>query len=496
MSDLKNNAASSAKHALKPWQRKSIIAGVLTVVIALGYWWYTKLEWEEKEIDRGYSKEARLNDFLAAEIFLRKHGIPTTTVKNLSLLDTHSWRNLTLGERDTVVIINGYKTLTQERYDALYEWVEAGGTLVTSTQNPFIGTHTSAEDVLLSDFNIELEPEKHDDDNRNIFEKIADDLDKKDKEQDEEPTTENRAADDAGSETPADEDSHTKNQDGKPDTRSNHENPEPEERPDNTYRCALKETPTPIQFGSEQKPLDFDFSRRAPFIYYDYVAHENDADEPSSESLQEGASAAADEKNYHYDEKRGHLLYFDVGAGSITITSDNTIWSNQRIDCHDHAYGLWQLVNPDGRVWILINQDAPSLAALLWRNAPYGVIAGLIALLLWLWALGARFGPILVIEQTGRRSLAEHIYASAMLLWRKQQHPQLLTLLRKEILDRLNEQHPQQQATSNDQTIEFLYHLTGIAQTDIKQALFTDDLHQPQEFANAIAHLQTIRKQL
>ncbi len=79
-----------------------------------------------------------------------------TTVKNLSLLDKHSWRNLKLGAQDTIVIINGYKTLTQERYDSLYEWVEAGGTLITSTQNPFIGTHTSEEDLLLNDFNIEL----------------------------------------------------------------------------------------------------------------------------------------------------------------------------------------------------------------------------------------------------------------------------------------------------------------------------------------------------
>ncbi len=92
-------------------------------------------------------------------------------------------------------------------------------------------------------------------------------------------------------------------------------------------------------------------------------------------------------------------------------------------------------------MWFLINQDAPSLAAIVWRNAGYGVLAALLALVLWLWATSVRFGPVLVIEQSGRRNLAEHIYASAMLLWRNQQHPQLLKLLRKEILEHLNEQH-------------------------------------------------------
>lgn len=529
---------SDAKESLTPVQRGLILGALVALLIGLGYWWYTTLQWEEKEIDLGYSKEARQNDFLAAEIFLRKQGVQATTVKNLSLLDKHSWRNLQLGAQDTVVIINGYKTFTQERYDSLYEWVEAGGTLITSTQNPFIGTHTSEEDLLLDDFNIELPPEEDDADTRDFMEKLADGFDEEDesdsesddekndgKESDEEEsdnkqdtsadksstdnatekTTVADKSDDKADAVPDKKDSNNKknNDDKKGKTKK-------EEKPENYYRCRLKETPTPIEFADEEKPLNFDFSRRSQFIYYDYVAHDDtDKDTESSETptnedvaVDDEETESVDEENtdeeedYHYDEKHEHLLYFDIGEGSITITSDNTIWANQRIDCHDHAYGLWRLVNPDGRVWFLINQDAPSLASILWRNASYGVIAGIIALVLWLWALSVRFGPVLVVEQSGRRSLAEHIYASAMLLWRKQQHPQLLNILRKEIFERLDEQHPNLNQASGDQRLEFLHQLTGIAQADIKQALFAEDLHHPQEFAAAIAHLQTIWKQL
>jgi len=482
---------SDAKESLTRLQRGLIIGALAAVLAGLGYWWYTTLEWEEKEIDLGYSKEARQNDFLAAEIFLRKQGVQATTVKNLSLLDKHSWRNLKLGAQDTIVIINGYKTLTQERYDSLYEWVEAGGTLITSTQNPFIGTHTSEEDLLLNDFNIELEPEKNDTDTRDLLEKLADGLDEEETETETETETSGDNKDTAEKNLKKIE----KDQ---------------EEKPENYYRCRIDATPTAIEFANEEKPLNFDFGRRNPFIYYDYVAHDDTTENSERSETPTDEDVAVDdaketeavngegknEEDYHYDEKREHLLYFDIGDGSVTVTSDNSIWENQRIDCHDHAYGLWRLVNPDGRVWFLINQDAPSLAAILWRNASYGVIAGIIALALWLWSLSLRFGPVLVIEQSGRRSLAEHIYASAMLLWRKQQHPQLLNILRKEIFDRIEEQHPNLDQPSGDQRLEFLHQLTGISQADIKHALFAEGLHHPQEFAAAIAHLQTIRKQL
>jgi hypothetical protein len=507
---------SDAKESLTRLQRGLIIGALAAVLAGLGYWWYTTLEWEENEIDLGYSKEARQNDFLAAEIFLRKQGVQATTVKNLSLLDKHSWRNLKLGAQDTIVIINGYKTLTQERYDSLYEWVEAGGTLITSTQNPFIGTHTSEEDLLLNDFNIELEPEETDADTRDLLEKLADGFDEESDESDDENSDTEKADDkqDTSLEKPPTEDTEEKTLAEKSsDKKTNKKNgkAKKDEKPENYYRCSMKETPTAIEFADEEKPLNFDFSRRSQFIYYDYIAHDDAKEDtksgetPTDQDLAVGDAQKTEsvaeeetdaEEDYHYDEKREHLLYFDIGEGSVTITSDNTIWANQRIDCHDHAYGLWRLVNPDGRVWFLINQDAPSLASILWRNASYGVIAGMIALVLWLWALSVRFGPALVIEQSGRRSLAEHIYASAMLLWRKQQHPQLLNILRKEILESLDEQHPNLDQASGEQRLEFLHQLTGIAQADIKQALFADGLHHPQEFAAAIAHLQTIRKQL
>ncbi|HEY8938753.1 MAG TPA: DUF4350 domain-containing protein [Cellvibrio sp.] len=494
----------------------ALLIAVLAIIMGgLGYWWYTTLVWEEKEIDLGYSKEALQNDFLAAEIFLRKHGVQATTVKNLSLLANHRWRNIELGTNDTLVLINANKTLDEERYDSLYEWVENGGTLITSTQNPFIGTHTNEDDLLLSDFGI-TPAEEDAKEAKDLLDTIADELDdgkddkqdsdKKDKPNDkgETNTTVQKAVDNEAVST-EDKPKKTVKKDKKP---------------ENYYRCNLEEQPTEINFADETKPLRFDFSHEKPFTYHYSNTDSEAADESAraEESVEgesagdgntgeEDASAKAndsddinatlDEENTGNESTRSeevHLLFFDIGDGSVTITSDNYIWSNRRIDCHDHAYALWSLVNPNGRVWFLVNQDAPSLAAIIWEHAKYAVLAGVLALVLWLWTSGSRFGPVFTVPQEGRRSLAEHIYASAMLLWRKQQHPQLLGLLRAEIMEQLAQQMlPVENA---QQQIEYLHTLTGLPHADIQQALFSSNLTHPQEFTRAIAHLQIIRKYL
>lgn len=483
-----------SKKSLSLRQIIILLAFAAVVIAGLIYWAISNFRWEEKEIDLGYSSEAKRNDFLAAEIFLRKHGVQATSVKNLSLLDDHRWRNIPLGQEDTIVLINANKTLTQERYERLYEWIENGGTLITSTQNPFIGSHTDEEDLLLRDFGITPAADHVPDLAQSLFDAF-DNKDDEDEEQQESEEDSTEATDSQNAEQlPKQETEETTKQEST--TQENKK----EEKPENYYRCSLGDEPNEVEFADEEKPLRFDFSRYDPFFYQDEDYDESETtveDEIFAEDEANTAEASTEENNKSTnDSETSHMVYFEVGAGGITITSDNTIWSNRRIDCHDHAYALWSLANHNGRVWFLSNQDAPSLAAILWHNAPYGVLAALLALLLWLWARSQRFGPIFVNKETARRSLAEHIFASAMLLWRNQQHPQLLTVLRQKIFARLVQQHPQLAQADKQQRSVFLQELTGIDLAAIQRALYAEDLHQPQEFANAIAHLQTIRKQL
>lgn len=453
------------KNLLLKYQRPLFISALLALLTGLGIWIYKNITWEEIEVDRGYTKAALKNDFLAAELFLKQQGVTATSAKNFILLDKFSWRNIPLGDKDTIILINGHKTLSQTRYDNLMAWVENGGTLIASTQNPFIGDHTAEQDLLLNDFGVEIAPEEKEVDDRSAMDKFTDELEKigKADEQDKQEQTNDKVESTA-------EDT-AKKKDSEKTTEKSAKKAKP--KSEKYYRCNNGEKPTEITFYGEEKPLTFDFSATPAFHHYD---ENSEGDDAEAELM--------------------HLVYFDIGEGSVTITSDNTIWENHRIDCHDHAYGLWRLINPEGRVWFLINQDAPSLWAILWRASTFGVISALIALCLWLWAKSQRFGPVLVREQTGRRSLAEHIYASTMLLWRKQQHPQLVKLLRSDIMERLNQYHLHIAQASQHEQLTYLHQLTKISTAELQRTLFADDLLHPQAFTATIACLQTIRKAL
>ncbi len=449
----------------------SVVVGLL--IAGLVYWLSSLFYWVEEEVDHGFSKAAMQNDFLAAKLFLQKQGVPVSLVKNQQLLDKGSWRNVELQQDDTIILVNAYKTLNEDRYHRLRDWVETGGTLIASSQNPFVGSHTKENDLLLDDFSIEPAPEIYEE-KGDFFEEISKDLKKKDKELEEEKQKKQQEQ-----QKQAKEDAKEKTKEKtKTPEQIEAENKKRKQKEDYWRRCGKKKETTAVTFASEDKPLIFDFSYEDAFVYYDY-------DDLDDEGLAK--------------ERSEHMLYFNWGDGSVTFLSDTYIWSNKRIDCHDHAYALWNSVNRNGRVWILINQDAPSLSAIIWQKAPYGLLACLLALCLWLWNKSQTLGPVFVQQTIARRSLAEHLYASGVLLWRKFQSPQLLVVLRKDILDLLEKHHQlhgNQSDSSGQSRLDFLHELTGLSQDVIRRALFADDIHEPQDLARVIAHLQIIRKRI
>lgn len=455
-------------------KRILIVATAVILLIALVvYWCATQFHWVKEEVDHGFSKAAMQNNFLAAKLFLQKQGVPVSVVKNQQILEKGSWRNIELKPDDTIILVNAYKTLDEDRYYRLKDWVEAGGTLIASSQNPFVGSHTKENDLLLDDFSIEQAP-KDIEEKGDFFEELSKDLKKKEKELEEEKKKE----DSEKSKTDTQDKSNDPVAEKTPEEQAQKKK-QAEIKKDYQWRCGKKKDAVTVNFASEDKPLAFDFSHEKAFIYYDYDDVDDD-DEPK--------------------ERPEHLLYFDWGEGAVTFLSDTYIWSNKRIDCHDHAYALWSLVNLNGRVWILVNQDAPSLSAIIWHKAPYGLLACILALVLWLWSKSQALGPVFVRQTLARRSLAEHLYATGVLLWRKFQSPQLLIVLRKDILDVLEKHHLFPNVPEHDPSgqlrLDFLHELTGLPQDAIKHALFADAIHEPQDLARVIAHLQIIRKKI
>lgn len=78
------------------------IALLAVLVAALGVYLYLKATPYQVEIDHGPSPEARANPYLAAQLFLRQHGLSVDHANGLDILpslDPHRHSLLLLGDR-------------------------------------------------------------------------------------------------------------------------------------------------------------------------------------------------------------------------------------------------------------------------------------------------------------------------------------------------------------------------------------------------------------
>lgn len=127
------------------------------------------------------------------------------------------------------------------------------------------------------------------------------------------------------------------------------------------------------------------------------------------------------------------------GRGQVTLLADSRLFSNARLDDHDHAGFLWGLMqrNPTGPIWLQYRLQLPSLLELLWERAWLPLTGLLLTLLAAFWHYSRRLGPVLTAQIGPRRRLAEHLDASSRFLWRHGAGPTLLHAARQYAIRRL-----------------------------------------------------------
>lgn len=135
--------------------RKYWLGALTIVLIAVGAWLFTELfEQYEKEIYAGYSKEAKLNPYLAAKYFLEKNDVKVleqTAVLDFNLIPTG----------DTVFLsMVDSMLLSETQIDKALAWVEQGGFLIVG-----VGKEIEGHDSFLQRFDIEPTDTKKSDDN-------------------------------------------------------------------------------------------------------------------------------------------------------------------------------------------------------------------------------------------------------------------------------------------------------------------------------------------
>ena len=196
-----------------------------------------------------------------------------------------------------------------------------------------------------------------------------------------------------------------------------------------------------------------------------------------------------------------HLLQYDINGGRLTVLSDDQIWRNNNIGENDHALLFHNLIasNIDSetpsKLWIVHDLEFPSLLELIWKKAHYAVLILFLLLVFSLWAAYNRFGPPLVDNHRIRRSLLEHLDACGRYHWRHDQGNTLLTTLREQLQQQLEQHHPSWHQLALEEQYAWLNRRSSLPQQVLAAALD----HQPQsehEFTSIVQTLNRLRKTL
>lgn len=139
------------------------------------------------------------------------------------------------------------------------------------------------------------------------------------------------------------------------------------------------------------------------------------------------------------------LVRFDRGQGWVAVFADLDLFSNPRIGEAEHASFLWSLGTVAGQpagAALVYGVDRPSLGSLIWKHGWAAVVSLSLLVGVWVWSRWVRFGPVLPEPPRERRSLLEHIRATADYLWRQEEVGRLVASARQGLLKRAGARFP------------------------------------------------------
>lgn len=169
------------------------------------------------------------------------------------------------------------------------------------------------------------------------------------------------------------------------------------------------------------------------------------------------------------------LLQYPVGDGLLMVASDLIFLTNRDIGNHDHAFALALMSKQVDKVWLFYSyasSASQSLARILWHSAPHALIALALLLAALLWHFGRPIGPLLPAPSRARRNLADHLEASAMLLWRYGRGGLQLETTRRRVEQAWLRRHPLLRDLDNADRAEWISKQVGIGSQQVYDALY------------------------
>jgi len=193
------------------------------------------------------------------------------------------------------------------------------------------------------------------------------------------------------------------------------------------------------------------------------------------------------------------LLQLAHGKGLVTVVNSFAFLKNRAIGANDHAELGWRIVGTSGPAATLLvfnNPERLSLTNWLRDNAAAMLAAAATLLVLWLWRVAPRFGPIAPDPERNRRSLLDHLRASGRFLWNAGRRAELAESAREAALRRLNHAHPDFASLTPNERTARLANSFGLAPEDARRLLAPQSPRTIPEFVRGIRVLQIIHERL
>ncbi len=447
-------------------------------VMLIGAWcyaYYFVFDVVEEEVLRGYGKKAKRYRYLAAEMYLDRKNIPAEYRLNYSLfnnVDAHfdggreRSRNL-LTKNDTLVLINTHGSVSESDVDVLWEWVNAGGTLVASFENPYMGD--KRYDGFTEALDLALSPprghERYEESAETFIHEVVKQLD--------EPHAP------------------SKKEERKKKGENNKER-QPRDYSD-LHRCKGGEL-IRIPIGSRSRATEIRFDSGNDFIVGELSPSWTAVKQAVLNDSELVSSEYQASEEVEYNGKAAAL--FRIGDGYIYILKSTKLWQNTTIQCADNAYFLSKIVNPEGKVWFIENRHSPSLIALLLRYLPVGVLLFAVLLGFILWSAFVRFGPQFAYPVLSRRRFSEHVRADSAFIVRYNGYSALLSVLRKTVEEKMRKKVFQYEHKTEGDKIRSIKKLVKFDERALWTALFKPDVEGVKEFIECVQILQRLKGEL
>jgi len=193
------------------------------------------------------------------------------------------------------------------------------------------------------------------------------------------------------------------------------------------------------------------------------------------------------------------LLQIEHGRGLVTVAADLAFAENRQIGVADHAEFLWQLARslPATRELLVFSRiERLSLWQWLTGHAWAVLISGAALLVLWLWRIGPRFGPVAADPPPARRRLLDHLRASGRFHWTNRGRDRLAEAAREACLARLSRAHPGFASLPPGERAARLAAYAGIPEAEAARLLTPRPVGRGAEFIALMRALQQVHARL